>query len=107
MNINIGDKCLITTDNYFVAPDGILYRAVFGTVKNVIDAQNMLGIKPNAKSTNWYVEIGDVILAGCQIHYLVKTEKANLARVTDCSWSAEKYHEFERPTVIYDADRGC
>jgi len=104
MNINIGDKCLITTDNYFVAPDGKQYRSVFGTVKAVHDAQTVLGIKPNAKSTNWYVEIGNMILAGCQIHYLVKTDKVSYNMITDTTWGGGIYTTFTRETVIYNAD---
>ena len=65
MNIKIGDKVLITTDNWFFGKDGIQYRAVYGTVKSIANDVDILGIKTNAKSTNWYVEIGDMVIAGC------------------------------------------
>lgn len=72
--LKIGKKALITTDNWFFAPDGQQYRSVFGTIKGVYDSQVTLGVKTNAKSTNWYVVIGNLTLAGCQIHYVVETD---------------------------------
>lgn len=69
-------KYLITTDNYFRAPDGKQYNAVWGNVTIIDDS--VLGIKTNRNSTNWYARIGTdehhVIVAGCQIHYAIKTE---------------------------------
>ena len=72
--INIGDKVLVTTDGWFFAPDGEQYRAVFGTVIAIHSDQDALGIKTNARSTNWYAEIGNMMIAGCQIHYCIKTD---------------------------------
>ena len=67
-------KYLITTDNYFVAPDGKLYRAAWGEVK-VMSTKEALGFDPNRNSANWMVQVGSdtnhVLLAGCQIHYSV------------------------------------
>ena len=69
-------KYLITTDNQFFAPDGKQYRAVCGDVKIVAD--QILGIKTNARSSNWFAKVGTednhVIIAGCQIHYAVRCE---------------------------------
>ncbi|MBW2961281.1 hypothetical protein [Mesonia aestuariivivens] len=70
-------KYLITTDGWFLAPDGQEYRAVWGEVEILED--NVLGLKTNRNSTNWYAKVGSqqthVIVAGCQIHYAVKSEK--------------------------------
>lgn len=80
-----GENYLITTDNWFFAPDGTQYRAVFGKVEILHDS--FLGIKTNMRSTNWYVKVGDesnhVILAGCQVHYAVKTDICNTNYVDD------------------------
>lgn len=69
-------KYLITTDNWFYAPDGRQYKAVWGEVS--ITDDTLLGIKTNARSTNWFAKVGTpdnhIIVAGCQIHYAVKTE---------------------------------
>jgi len=65
---------LITTDNWFYAPDGKQYNAVWGNVEIVSDA--ILGIKTNVRSSNWFAKVGReenfIVVAGCQIHYAVK-----------------------------------
>lgn len=76
--MNIGSQVLITCDNWFYAPDGQSYRAVWGTVKGIRQDSDVLGIKTNARSTNWYLEIGNMILAGCQIHYALECGKPHL-----------------------------
>lgn len=101
-----GHKYLISTDNWFFAPDGENYRAAFGTVHAVVDAEAALGIKTNRNSTNWYVAIGDMIIAGCQIHYAMRAVNFNHSP----SDRAEVDHDGERRIVsnavtrIYDAD---
>lgn len=105
MNIEVGSKVLVTTDNWFYAPDGRQYRAAFGTVKAILSSEETLRVKTNAKSTNWYVEIGDLTVAGCQIHYVVRTDKCKLDigksyRVSEGGESIE----FTTPSDIYDAD---
>lgn len=59
------------------APDGVSYRAVFGTVKGIRKDDETLGIKTNKGSTNWYLEIGNMFVAGCQIHYAVKADSCS------------------------------
>ena len=69
-------KYLITTDGWLIAPGGKQYKSVWGEV--VILEDSFLGIKTNAKATNWYAKVGSkdnyVIIAGCQIHYAVRCE---------------------------------
>lgn len=105
-NINIGDQVLVTTDNWFYAPDGAQYRAVFGTVHAVRTAEDTLGVKPNSRSMNWYLEIGNMTIAGCQIHYVVKTDRAsvNLGDAQDWKSGENAFEKFVRPSVIYNAD---
>ena len=103
--IQPGCKYLITADDWFFAPDGENYRAAWGTVHSVVDAQSVLGIKANRNSTNWYVVIGDMIIAGCRIHYAVRADGFNPAPP-----SAEVDHEGRRVEArcvtsrIYNAD---
>jgi hypothetical protein len=97
-------KYLITTDRWFIAPDGVQYRAVWGEVK-VLEDKNTLGISTNMRSTNWYVAVGSeenhVIIAGCQIHYAVKCEKMpNIGPAKDYLTEGG-FKEYERPSHIY------
>lgn len=88
-----GEKYLITADNWFIAPDGQRYRAAWGTcyVKNITE---VFGFTPSRPSTNWYIEVGEegkeVVLAGCQVHFAVRSEERPI------------YLEgtYERPDVI-------
>lgn len=77
MGPQIGEKVLITTDAWFVAPNGEMYNAVFGTVQAIQSAEETLGIKTNSKSTNWYVQVGRMTIAGCQIHYCIRTDEVS------------------------------
>lgn len=74
--VEVGKKYLITTD-WFIAPDGETYRAVFGTLRGVFSSEETLGVRTNAKSTNWYVSIGRMTVAGCQIHYVVQADEVS------------------------------
>jgi hypothetical protein len=64
---------LVTCDNWFYAPDGKLYRSVWGHVEVIQDS--FLGVKTNSHSSNWFLKVGTnqnhVIIAGCQVHYAV------------------------------------
>ena len=105
-NLKPGDKALVTTDNWFYGPDGKSYRAVFGTIKGVRTAEESLRVRTNARSTNWYLEIGCVTLGGCQIHYIVRCEKANFGRAQEWTKNDQTgvVMEYERPSAIFDAD---
>lgn len=101
---------LITTDNWFVAPDGKQYRAAWGKVE-VYSSEETLGVKTNVKSTNWYVIVGEpgnngkrVVIAGCQIHYAcICMSKPNVGKVSEDKWDEKngKYIQPVRETNIY------
>ena len=106
-------KYLITTDNWFIAPDGKQYRSVWGEVEVIEDT--FLGLKTNRNSTNWYVKVGSevnhMIVAGCQIHYAIKCENkpnVGMAEDYDTSTADNKIDKgirlFNRPTQIYCAE---
>lgn len=105
LNIRVGEKALITCNNWFYGPNGRQYRAAFGTVKAVVDAQTALGIKTNAHSTNWYIEIGNLTIAGCQIQYALRAEECDFGPALDWTTPTEgASREFMRPSAIYNAD---
>ena len=107
MSLEIGKGALITTDNWFIAPDGCQYRCVWGIIRSVNDSEQVLGIKTNSKSTNWYVEIGNMTLAGCQIHYAVRVDEVsvNFGDVFDSLVHDGKETVQKMRTRIYNAGR--
>jgi len=101
--IEIGQKALVTTDGWFFAPDGRQYRAVFGTVKAVRTAEESLGVRPNGRSTNWYLQIGALTLAGCQVHYVLRCDECSTAsHIPD--FTTAPFVKFDRPTSIFHTD---
>lgn len=70
----IGKNVLVSTNDWFFAPDGKQYKAVFGEFKGIFTDKETLGVETNAKSTNWYAVVGNLIVAGCQIYYAVLTD---------------------------------
>jgi len=106
-NIEIGKTVLITTHNWFIAPDGKQYMAAFGTAKAVLDSQQTLGVKTNARSTNWYVELGNMTIAGCQVFYAIRTDSCELGDVESFEVKDGKVLKYFIPGRIYDADRGA
>lgn len=103
--IKRGDKALVTTSAWFFAPDGNSYRAVFGTVQAIETAEQSLGVKTNNRSTNWYLRIGNMTIAGCQINYAIKTDKCSDKPGIGWDASAEfGCKEYTRPCSIYFAD---
>jgi len=76
--IENGKRYLITTDNWFVAPDGEQYKAVWGTCQ-VLTIKEVFGFDPLRPSTNWYISVGtnrkEMIVAGCQLHYAIRCEE--------------------------------
>lgn len=101
-------KYLITTDNWFIAPNGESYRAVWGDVEIIEDS--FLGLKTNKNSSNWFAKVGNdnnhVIIAGCQIHYACKTDTRpnNGKALTYSADAANGIREYNAPTGIYIAE---
>lgn len=97
MKLEVNERYLITTDQWFVAPNGEQYRAVWGTLRGVINSENALQIRTNARSTNWYVSIGrtvPMLIAGCQIHYVMR-----------CPVLEPPAESIKDNNPIFDADR--
>lgn len=99
---------LITTDEWFIAPNGQSYKSVWGDVTVLND--NALGVKTNARTSNWFAKVGSeenhVIIAGCQIHYIVKCEEKpdNSKPVPNWISGADKgITHYESPSPIYIA----
>lgn len=102
----LGKKVLATTSAWFFAPDGKQYRAVWGTLKAVHSAKEELGFSPSARHTNWMAEIGDTLIAGCQLLYFVRCdEKPDFKEVEHTLYDmANGVKAFQRPNEIYIAE---
>lgn len=101
---NIGDKVLVTTDAWFFGPDGRHYRGAWGTLHGIASDSETLGVKTNARSTNWYARVGGVLIAGCQIHYAVECPQCPPRAVDDFEVKDGVVRNFVRPSSILDAD---
>ena len=101
--IEINKTYLLSTSEWFFAPNGKQYSAVFGTVKG-IHQDTALGIKTNRGSTNWYVEIGNMVIAGCQLHYVVQCESCEFGDVEHNEWGNGEHVTYDRSSSIYNAD---
>lgn len=100
-------KYLINTNDWFIAPDGQQYQAVWGEVEILED--DFLGVKTNRNSANWYAKIGNdeehIIVAGCQIHYAAKcSDRPSDGKTLGWSMDASNYREEHTPTRIYFID---
>ncbi len=98
---------LITSDCWFVAPDGKQYKSAWGDVEIITD--EFLGIKTNRNSSNWFAKIGGVtnhvIIAGCQIHYAVKCdEQPNTSKITEYTLHEGVNKPYERECYIWIAE---
>lgn len=99
----IGKKCLVTTTNWFFAPDGNQYRAIWGTLNEIHEAGKSLGFIPNRSHANWFIEIGKVVVMGCQVMYIIQCDEKP---VTDkekayCYSENKGLDIYERPSSIY------
>lgn len=70
MKIDADKRYLVNTDNWFFAPDGEQYKCVWGEVK-LLTTKEVLGFDPR-RSTNWFLQIGNVFIAGCQVHFVIE-----------------------------------
>lgn len=104
MNYSVGDKFLITCDNWFLAPDGKQYKAVHGTINAILNDSEALGIATNRHSANWFVSIGNMVIAGCQIHYAIKTDDCRLGNVVSENLIENELKRDRRESMIYNAD---
>lgn len=81
--IENGKKYLVTTDNWFRAPDGENYCAAWGACE-LKKTEDVFGFTPARPSTNWFLKIGTeekhVIIAGCQVHFAVRSENRPKSR---------------------------
>lgn len=99
----VGMKVLVTTQSWFFGKDGVQYTAIYGTLRSVYSATD-IGIRPGAGNANWYVRIGDMNIAGCQILYMEQCDSVNLGDCNEETSVNGDLKKYTRSTRIYQAD---
>lgn len=79
----IGKKVLVTTAEWFYAPDGKSYRAVHGTLRGLHRSEEVLGGTAGRGHAEWLLEIGDMVIPGCQVKYIIQCNDVNTDPVTE------------------------
>lgn len=99
----LNQKVLITTQSWFFAPDGIQYRAVWGTLKGIHAAKDALGFQVNHSHANFYIHIGNTVIAGCQALYCIRCDnRPDFPSVRHVMYNNEcGMTEIKRPNEIY------
>jgi hypothetical protein len=69
----IGKNVLLTT-NWFYAPDGKQYNAVYGFLYAIKEAKESLGFAPHRSHANWVLNIGNMTITGCQVNYAIECD---------------------------------
>lgn len=99
---------LITTNEFFIGPNGESYRSVFGNVEVLTD-DTIMGIKTNARSANWYAKVGTeenhIIIAGCQIHYCIKCDPDSINRDQTISTYVDDKLQTQTNRILYLHDK--
>lgn len=93
---------MVTTDNWFIGPDGESYKSAWGTC--ILEKmEDVFGFTPSRPSTNWYLKVGSdekqIIIAGCQIHYAIRADK----RPESCHKG--KFYKDHDSGVLWHEDR--
>lgn len=97
-------KYIITSDSWFIGPDGEEYRAVWGEVQVLEDS--FLGVRTNRNSTNWFLRVGTdddhVIIAGCQVHHAAKVDVPKIKKyINGWTFHDGAVNESRMPTKTY------
>lgn len=102
----IGEKVLITMNECFIAPDGKYYEAVFGTVKDCLSKQELLGLKPEQDSMNdLCLFIGNMVISVSQIKSMIKTDKCHFGVIYETTYEmGHRLVNNQRDSRIYNAN---
>lgn len=101
----IGKKVLITCSNWFTGPDSKEHAAVWGTLKGIYQAKEVLGFELNRVATaNWCYDLGDIIVMGCQVNYISLCPNQPIVNVTGFHLQDGKMIEYIAPNKIYIAN---
>lgn len=96
----IGKKVLITTHEWFLGTDGRSYKAVWGDLVSITEAKDSVGFAIHRSQANWFIEIGDMVIAGCQVLYLMHCpDRPETGDIED--WSGDSGKPYTHPSSIW------
>lgn len=103
----IGKNVLVTTANWFTAPNGRDYKAAWGELKGIHEAGKALGFIPNRAHANWFLEVGNMVIMGCQVMYVIQSEHLpNFGEAKSYTVHDGKRTDYDRHSHIYNAQPG-
>ena len=97
----INQNVLVTTVDWFYGKDGRTYRGAWGKLKGVHEAKESLGITPSRAHANWFIEIGDMVITGCQVLYITKCDNPPPENVDDFTKVDGEIKYYRRPSEIF------
>lgn len=103
----VGQNILITCDQFFLAEDGYSYRGIWGTLKAIRKVDELIGFAPNRPNVNWVYEVGNMIINGCQVKWIILCPNKPFTERSFSWTSSAEYglREYETKTQIYIANK--
>lgn len=92
MEIKEGTTYLVSTYDCFIGPDGESYKSAWGKifVKKTTDVLGFDPKEPIRGVANWFLKVGSssghILIAGCQIRYLVECKEKPKDRLANVSY---------------------
>lgn len=97
----VGQNVLVTTQGWFYGTDGKLYRGAWGKLKAVHEAKEAIGITPNRSHANWFIEIGNMSIMGCQVLYYTKCPNPPPEYDIEDFDKASPEKQYKRPSEVF------
>jgi hypothetical protein len=99
----IGKNVLITCQSWFIAPDGKQYRSAWGKLNAVKEAKEHVGFTPNRTHANWFIELGNMTIMGCQVLYYIECPEKPSDVVIEHAFDSDKkqIYNYRKPSEIY------
>lgn len=90
----LNKNVLITTLNWFYAPNGVAYRSIYGKVSYIhLDESKKIQ----------YVEMGNVFISGTEILNMIITDSINSSDANDYIIEDGNVSKVNRPSHIFNA----
>jgi hypothetical protein len=91
----VGEKVLITLEEWFTAPDGKQYQAVHGKLLAVRKTEDAPGFNPSRVRANWLYQFEGMAVMGHQVGHVIAAEEVNTG---DATYSiGQPLHEYPKP----------